>query len=250
MNSLAENILWPVGPDAPALASNEVHVWATTLTVAPGVLENFVATLSPEEKERAGKFKFEKHRNRFIAGRGALRTILGQYMSAGPTVLRFVYSTNGKPTLAEEFADTGMHFNLAHTEDLALIAVTRIGAVGVDVEGVRPVKNVEDLVARFFSARENEFFQKVSDAEKPVAFFNLWTRKEALLKATGEGITRSLALVEVSFLPGETARLLAIAGDAEKAAQWSLRDFSPATGFAGAIAIQARNVSVRCWKWA
>jgi len=101
----------------------------------------------------------------------------------------------------------------------------------------------------FFSPRENELFQKVSNAEKPAAFFNLWTRKEALLKATGEGITRSLSLVEVSFLPGEAARLLAVSGDAEKAAQWSLRELSPATGFTGAIAIQARDVDAKCWKW-
>jgi len=119
----------------------------------------------------------------------------------------------------------------------------------VDVEGVRPIKNVDELVARFFSPRENELFQKVPDGEKPAAFFNLWTRKEALLKATGEGITRSLNLVEVSFSPGEPARLVAISGDAEKAAEWSLRELSPATGYTGAIAIQARDVTVQGWSW-
>jgi 4'-phosphopantetheinyl transferase len=103
-------------------------------------------------------------------------------------------------------------------------------------------------VARFFSPRENEAFQKVADEVKPAAFFNLWTRKEALLKATGEGITRSLSLVEVSFLPGEPTRLLAIAGDTAKAAQWSLRDLTPAAGFTGAVAIQARGIDVQCWK--
>jgi len=264
LNPLAETILWPTRSDAPPLAGNEIHVWATSLGVAPGILENISATLSPDETARANKFKFEKHRNRFIAGRGALRTILAQYLKASPPSLRFSYSENGKPVLAEEFAGTAIHFNLAHTGELALVAVTRIGVVGVDVESVRPVKDVDALVARFFSPREDELFQKVPEEEKSAAFFNLWTRKEALLKATGEGITRSLSLVEVSFLPGEPARLLGISGDATAGARWTLRELNPAMGFTGAVAvdrgtsnIQAGNgeerqrleISVKCWRW-
>jgi 4'-phosphopantetheinyl transferase len=249
LNSTADTIQWPVTSGAAPLAGNEVHVWATTLSAPARILDEFATTLSPNERERAHKFKFEKHRNRYIAGRGVLRKILERYLHADAAALRFVYSANGKPALSGEFADAGIHFNLAHSEDLALVAVTRVGVVGVDVECVRPVKEMDELVARFFSPRENEAFQKVADAVKPAAFFNLWTRKEAILKATGEGITRSLSLVEVSFLPGEPAQLLAISGDAAKAAQWSLRELSPAAGFTGAIAIQSRDIEVRCWRW-
>ena len=249
MNPTAEIIEWPARRVVPLLADNEIHVWATTLAVPPTKFDDLAATLSPEEKERAHKFKFEKHRNRYIAGRGALRKILGQYLRAEPAELRFVHLENGKPVLAGDFASAGIYFNLSHTEDLALIAVTRIGMVGVDVERVRPIREMDALVARFFSPRENEAFQKVATEVKPAAFFNLWTRKEALLKATGEGITRSLSLVEVSFLPGEPARLLAVSGDAEKAAAWSLRELTPAKGFTGAIAIEARKIEVRCGEW-
>jgi 4'-phosphopantetheinyl transferase len=249
LNSTAETIQWPARADAPPLAGDEIHVWATTLSVPPESLEDFAAILSPDEKERARKFKFDKHRNRFIAGRGALRKILGQYLRTDPADLRFVHLANGKPALDESFAGAGIHFNLAHSEDLALVAVTRLGMVGVDVECIRPVKDMDELVARFFSSRESEAFQKVPADKKPAAFFNLWTRKEALLKATGEGITRSLSLVEVSFLLGEPARLVAISGDVEKAAGWSLRELSPATGFTGAVAIQAKDVEEQCWKW-
>jgi 4'-phosphopantetheinyl transferase len=170
--------------------------------------------------------------------------------------LRFAFSANGKPAFAPDFAGAGIHFNLAHTEDLALIAVTRIGQIGVDVECVRPVKDVDALVARFFSERENKLFQKVPDEQKPAAFFNLWTRKEAMLKATGEGITRSLSLVEVSFLAGEPARLLAIANDAAAGERWKMWELEPASGFTGAVAIEGGTsnirlgeVGVRCWKW-
>jgi len=238
---------WPDPPDELRLAGHEVHVWAASLRVSSDVLTGLTATLSPLEKEHAGKFKFDLHRNRFIAGRGLLRTILGRYLQISPSKLDFVYSPQGKPALDLKSGGAGLHFNLTDTEDLVLFVVTHIGPVGVDVESIRPVKEMGDLVARFFSQRENELFQKVSPDKKPTAFFNLWTRKEALLKATGEGITRSLNLVEVSFLPDEPACVLAISGDLEKAASWSLHALSPAPGFVGAVAIQARNTSLRCW---
>jgi 4'-phosphopantetheinyl transferase len=276
LNPPAETIQWPSCADVPQLAGGEIHVWATTLALSPEQLQKNLPTLSVEELARAKRFKFDVHRNRFIAGRGALRAILGKTLGASPATLRFEYQTNGKPELAGEFASAGIHFNVTHTEDLALVAVTRVGRIGVDVEGVRAIKNADELVARFFSPRENETFQKVPEEEKPAAFFNLWTRKEALLKATGEGITRSLSLVEVSFLPGEPARLLAVSGDSEKAAEWSLRELTPATGFTGAIAIKRKTsniehrtpnfegqnvgatpsthsgeaeINVQCWKW-
>ena len=245
MSSLAETIQWPLHSGAVQFATNEIHVWAAPLSVDSTILRTYAAALSPDERTRAEKFKFEKHRNRFIAGRGVLREILGRYVHAKPAELRFDYSTNGKPELGAEFASGEIHFNLSHSEELALIAVTCVGVVGVDVERVRTIDNADALVARFFSARENELFQNVPPSEKPAAFFNLWTRKEALLKATGEGITRSLSLVEVSFLPGEPARLLAVSGDTAKAAQWSLIDLQPAPGFAGAVAIRAKDISLK-----
>jgi 4'-phosphopantetheinyl transferase len=258
LNPPAATIEWPSPPANPPLAGNEIHVWATTLAVEPAILEKLTATLTPDEKERANRFKFEHLRNRYIAGRGALRENLARYVGEDAAALRFEYLENGKPVLTREFASAGIHFNLAHTGDLALVAITRIGLVGVDVESVRTIKNADELVARFFSKREDELFQKVPAEQKPVAFFNLWTRKEALLKATGEGITRSLNLVEVSFLPGEPARLLAISGDAKAAEAWQLKELSPAKEFAGAVAVQAgtsniqlgdAELVVKCWKW-
>ena len=204
--------------------------------------------LSASELDRAGKFRFDRHRNRFIAGRGFLRVILGRCLRSDPALIEFSYSRLGKPEFAPGFDGRGLHFNLGHSEDLALFAVTKLGPVGVDVERIRVVKDVDDLVARFFSARENGLFQNLALSEKPSAFFNLWTRKEALLKATGDGITGGLNRVDVSFLPDEPARLLSMSGDAEKAARWSLRELSPADGFVGAVAIQEKNIQVRCWR--
>ena len=249
LDSFDETIQWAACSSVPQLAGGDIHVWAAPLNIASGRLERFAATLSSDENERAGRFRFERHRRRFIAGRSILREVLGQYVQAKPAALRFTYSNNGKPSLAADSTNAPVHFNLAHSDDLLLIAVTRIGEIGVDVERIRSIKEMDELVARFFSVRETEAFQKVPPDEKPGAFFNLWTRKEALLKATGEGITRSLSLVEVSFLPGELARLLAISGDASKAVQWKLRELSPAPGFTGAFAVQAEDISLRCVRW-
>lgn len=210
-------------------------------------MASLTATLSRREKERAAKFKFDLHRNRFVAGRGQLRTVLGRYLRADPSKLEFAYSPQGKPELEPKSNGDGLHFNLAHAEDLALVAITRAGPIGVDVECIRQVEEMDDLVAKFFSPRENELFRKVPTSDRPIAFFNLWTRKEALLKATGEGITRSLNLVEVSFLPDEPARVLNISGDSEKAKSWSLHALSPAPNFVGAVAIQTRESSFSCW---
>ncbi|HET7624470.1 MAG TPA: 4'-phosphopantetheinyl transferase superfamily protein [Verrucomicrobiae bacterium] len=245
MNSSIENCAWPEPPDDPRLEAGEVHVRAASLEISPETLEKFSVFLCASEKERARRFKFDVLRNRFIAGRGLLRKMLGFYLNCEPAKLEFDYSAQGKPELSGEFSKSGFQFNLAHSENAALFAITRAGEIGVDIERVRAIKNMDELVARFFCARENELFRKLSDEEKPAAFFNLWTRKEAILKATGEGITRSLNLVEVSFLPGEPAQLIAVNGDSEKAKQWILRDLAPAPGFAGALAIQAREIQVR-----
>ena len=245
----AEAITWPRAPAQLRLDEAEVHVWAADLDPGPPTFANLAAVLSDEEKTRAQQFRFQHLQRRYTAGRGWLRAMLGRYLRIDPDRLEFMYSPNGKPALANRFADAAIHFNLAHSDNLALFAFTRIGAVGVDVERIRSMKDAPELVARFFSARESGLFQKVTVDQQPAAFFNLWTRKEALLKATGVGITGGLNELEVTFLPGEPARLLAVAGDANKAAQWSLQDLSPASGFAGAVAVQAQNLRVQCWKW-
>ncbi len=180
-----------------------------------------------------------------------MRDTLGRYLQIAPEKVEFTYNSRGKPALSPSRSGRGLHFNLAHSEDLALLAITSVGAIGADVESIRPVKDVDDLVARFFSPRESELFQKLPDKQKPPAFFNLWTRKEALLKATGQGITGSLSEVEVAFLPGEEARVLAMSGAPETATRWMLRELVPASGFVGAVAIETAGqvsiLSLKCF---
>ena len=250
MGQTFQNVRWRNAPADMQLHIGEAHVWAAPLDVVIDDLRSFRGSLSAAEAKQADKFRFEFHRNRFIAGRGTLRAILARYLKTDPTQLDIAYGTRGKPELGGKFATLGVYFNVSHSEDLALFAVTRIGHIGIDVEQIRPVKEMNELISRVFSPPENERFQKLSSGDKTTAFFNLWTRKEALLKATGEGITESLSLVEVSFLPDEPACLLAAAGNPHAAENWRLLELSPAPGFVGAMAIRAPMVDLSCWKWA
>jgi len=224
-----------------------VHVWATSLQVSPDRVTEFAASLAPEERERAARFHFPIHRDRFIAGRGLLRKLLGRYLGMEPRSLQFTYGPQGKPALTRS---AGLfHFNVAHSEDLLLIALTESGVVGVDVEQVRTLSDFEELVARFFSPNECSRFRSLPVEQKPAAFFNLWTRKEAWLKATGEGITHLLNQVEVSFLPAKPARLVRLPKVYRNSTSWSLYELAPRPGFAGALAIAADAPAVHCWHY-
>ena len=253
---MTSNLSWPSPPgdwsktlNSQTDARPRVHVWASSLAVSITTLQYRKQLLSKDELSRAARFRFQLHRNRFIAGRGFLRYLLGGYLETDPASLEFAYGPNGKPALPGAAHASEIEFNLAHSEDLALLAVAKGLPIGVDVEVVRQLSDAGDLVARFFCARENKIFSQLTVAEQPAAFFNLWTRKEALLKATGEGIGRLLNQVEVSFLPNEPAEFKALPAEVAPRSRWTLGTLTPAPGYAGALAAQAKPVDVQCWKW-
>jgi 4'-phosphopantetheinyl transferase len=204
--------------------------------------------LSAEELSRAARFHFEVHRNRFITGRALVRAVLGRYLGVEPTQVEFAYGPNGKPVLAGRFASAALHFNLAHSANLALLAVTAAGPIGVDLEHIRPLDDFEELVARFFSPRESAAFQALPPAQRPAAFYNLWTCKEALLKATGEGIASLLNRVELSVLPAAPVSLLALPAQFGVPNDWTIHELCPCREFAAALAVKATNISLQCWR--
>jgi 4'-phosphopantetheinyl transferase len=205
--------------------------------------------LSPDEKARAGRFVFARHQRRFAAGRGALRAILGGYLDRAPARLRFEYGPHGKPSLAAPEAESGLRFNLSHSQGLALVAVTRFRELGVDVEEVRPLVDAQPIAARCFSAEENRVFLGVPAADRLAVFFNCWTRKEAYLKALGDGLARPLDTFDVTLRAGEPARLVRVRGDEEEAARWSLRALEPAPGFVGALSVEGQDWTLACGAW-
>lgn len=236
-----------VQPPATAAANQEVHVWRVPLNRENCELASLFDLLEPWEKERAWRYRFETHRERFIAGRGSLRVILAQYLGEDPKELKFTYSSNGKPALQIGEDESRLQFNLSHSENLALIAVSTGGSLGIDVEHLRPIPDAEELVARFFSRREQREFSALPKGQRTLAFFNLWTRKEALLKATGEGIAHSLHRVEVTFLPEQAAEFLALPEGA--AADWHLQELDAAPGFIAALVTREKPELLSYFDW-
>ena len=225
-----------------SLANDEVHVWHVLLDQAKSRLSKLSNIISRDERLRAERFYFERDRTRFVIARGVLRTILGQYMNIEPNHLEFSYEPQGKPTLAQITKGHPLCFNMSHSNDLALFAVTWYRKVGVDVEFVRPVPDAEAIAKRFFSPGENAALSRIPADKKLEAFFKFWTCKEAFLKAMGHGITRPMDRIEISLAPGEPARLLSVDGDLSEASRWSLWTLEPAPGYIGALAVEGSDL--------
>lgn len=242
-------IQWPKPPREFSLGNRDVQVWAAPLLVLADQAAAYEASLSSDEQARAARFLFERDRRRFIICRGILRAILGRLLQIQPAQIRFTYGHHGKPALAELPVTGELHFNLAHSEDLAVFAVSRIRGIGIDVERRRPIDDAESIADRFFSTHESRQLKSLPAQKKQDGFFNLWTRKEAWLKAAGEGLGEMLNQIEVSLHPDEPARLLSIFNDPKAAAGWSLRELAPAYDFVGALAIPATDFQMHCWSW-
>ncbi len=217
-----------------------IDLWVWRLDVDAGERRRLEAFLSADEIARAHRFVFARDRERFIAGRGRLREILATRLAMPPAGLVFSYSETGKPNIGTRAAE--LQFNLSHSAGLAALVVTEGIELGVDIEQVRPLK--EDIATRFFSPREVAYLKSLSEAEQLPAFYRCWTRKEAVLKATGEGLRRALNSFDVAFAADAPARVDRMEGEANPVRDWRLVAFDPADGLAGAIACRTGGAEV------
>jgi len=238
MNS---QLSWRPAPRSLTLPENEVHVWRVALELDTGELKRIQSTLSSDERVRVARLLFPKDQQRFVAARGFLRTILARYLDREPARIDFRYGPFGKPELAPVCAADGLRFNVSHCEGLALCVITRHHEIGVDIERVRGDFAWEEIAERFFAPREVEALRSVPAALQYQAFFNCWTRKEAFVKARGEGLALGFDQFEVSLVPGDRVRLLRRAGDPEEASRWSIHEVEPASGYVAAVAVRAQG---------
>jgi 4'-phosphopantetheinyl transferase len=243
------NTIWVPGPVEPKLSDHEVHLWRASLDNTPSDLPALEEAISADERTRANRFCFERDKKRYIIGRAILRMILSRYLRIEPKQLSFRYGSRGKPSLADATATENLHFNLSHSHELALYAVSRGREVGVDLEYLRPVPEAAEIAARFFSTQERAIFRALPESKKREAFFNCWTRKEAYIKAVGDGLARPLDQISVTLRPGEPARLLNLEGDPQRASGWSLRELTPGEGYVAAVAAEGQNWSLAFWQW-
>ncbi|MEH1782467.1 MAG: 4'-phosphopantetheinyl transferase HetI [Nostoc sp.] len=238
---IGSNDIWQPAPTDLTLLQDEIHVWRIDLNQPESQLQNLAATLSNDETARAERFYFPKHRQHFIAGRGSLRTILGRYLDIEPSQVQFNYQHRGKPVLADTFADSGLAFNLSHSQELGLCAVNCTRPIGVDLEYIRPMSDLEALAKRFFLPREYEMLRSLSPNQQQEVFFRYWTCKEAYLKATGDGLSQ-LEQIEVSLTPTEPAKL-------EISEDWSLFELVPANNYVAAVAVADFGWNLKCWQY-
>jgi len=216
---------WKSASVHPTLKPGEVHVWCADLAkVNP---DKFRAVLSPTEWIRAEHFHFERDCARFVAGRGLLRTILGRYLDMDPREIRFTQGAHGKPEL--EGTDSSLQFNLSHSGDLMLLAVTHARAVGIDLEFMRDDVPFQTLADYYFEPEDAWHLRLLPPDERAGKFYDLWTSTEAQLKASGQGIGHGLKVLESD--------------------RWSLLKLTPAAGYAAALAVEGGDFQLECWSW-
>jgi 4'-phosphopantetheinyl transferase len=241
---------WQRPGDNYVLHEGEVHVWRARIDGAPESLVKLRQTLSIAECDRAGKFYFMPDRARYVIGRGLCRILLGRCLGIPPERLSFAYGPKGKPKLAEELQQSQLHFNVTHSGDFVLVALAYRYELGVDVELIERDVEVDGIAQQFFSANERaSLIADVPADRKHDAFFTCWTRKEAYLKARGDGLSLPLDSFDVAFLPEEEPRLIETRQDPAEASRWTLQDLDVDPGYKAALACESATPQLRTWDW-
>jgi 4'-phosphopantetheinyl transferase len=245
------------------LPANQVHVWRVPLNHDPERTALSLDVLSPDERDRAARFHFDKDRNEFVQARAALRFILAKYLDVAPIDVEFSYGPQGKPALSNRHAESNVRFNLSRRWGLALIAVTRGREVGIDVELIRNDLPFFEIAEVSFSAAESEILHELPEGVRASGFYNCWTRKEAYVKARGEGFSFPLKEFDVSLTPGEPAMLrrvlndfsserndaLPAGGDLKEVDRWTFEEIPVGDGYVAALAFEGKNLSITCRDW-
>ena len=200
-------------------AADDFDVVVARLDVSPDEVRALQACLSASERQRAGRFFFQRHRRRFIVARARLRGLLGARLGIAPAAVELAYGANGKPALAPHVADNSLHFSVSHCGDVALFAFSPSSGIGVDVEALRPIRSADAIAAHFFSPRERKAYAALAARDKPLGFLRCWTRKEALVKGIGDGLSMPIDQLDAGRAPG-----------------WRVHSFFPLPGFIAAVA--------------
>ena len=231
----------------PSLDAGDVHDWKGEIGVEFPRIPRFWSVLAKEERERANRFYFSPDRDRFIVCRGLLRQIIAEYLDEDPVLIAFLCKPHRKPYLAGGCTEADLRFNISHSNDRALFAFSRGREVGVDIEWIDAKPAKEQIAERFFSPEEVSALRALPSAQQTEAFFLCWTRKEAFVKARGEGLNVPLDQFAVSLEPGRPTSLLWVQGNPHETQRWSLRNLNPGAGYAAALVVESGASEVRCW---
>ncbi len=234
----------------PSLLHGQVHIWQADLDLKSDHRDIlWWPLLSEREKSRAVRFHFELDRNRYIVAHGTLRQLLGRYLNIQAQKVHFKYGDYGKPELDAVHADNEITFNMSHSNGIALYAFARRSLIGVDIERIKEVPDMDAVAGQFFSAKETDNFNKLGQAEKIRAFYRCWTVKEAFVKAIGHGLHFPMDSIDVCIDPDKSARLIQVGGDAKEASQWWIQELKFGNGMAAAFAARGGPFQVHYAQW-
>ncbi|MEE2728859.1 MAG: 4'-phosphopantetheinyl transferase superfamily protein [Candidatus Latescibacterota bacterium] len=239
--------VWRNGLGDERIGNGHVHIWYVDLSAADTCVPTPESVLSLDERARAARVVQGENRRRFVVSRAVLRCLLSQYAEVAPEQLRFDYGPHGKPELASTGLAPGLGFNMSHSGDVILYAVARGRSIGIDVEHERPRSNFMRIAERFFSVEEYEALHAFPDRDRPSAFFRCWTRKEAYVKARGDGIAAGLDTFSVS-MDEEPCLLRSDEGPAE-VARWSMADIVVEDGYVSTLCAEGRELIVSHFVW-
>jgi 4'-phosphopantetheinyl transferase len=245
---MTSTIEWSSPLATPELADGEIHVWRASLSTDETTLRSLELTLAAQEKARAARFIFERDRDRFVAARGILRDLLGRYLLCEPRNIEFSYGPRGKPAISADESRHPLRFNLSHSHGLALIGISREREIGIDLERMRPEFAGEEIAKRYFSVKEIAELSRLPEELRTEGFFLCWTRKEAYIKAKGDGLHIPLDSFDVSLTPGKPATLSSV-----DTSDWSIESFVPSLDsdlrHAAAVVAEGKGWVARYWEW-
>ena len=228
---LRENVHQPILDD-------DVEIVVTELEASPEEVDEARRLLSEDECLRADRFVFDRDRARYTLARAQLRRLLGKKLETRAELVEFTYGPHGKPALADRFEYSDVRFNISHSENVAIAAICVGREIGIDIEAIHDMSDRDELAAHCFSKREYRMYQSLTEDQKTNAFYECWTRKEAFVKALGDGLQCPLNNFDVTLRPGDPADFLRIGDCAVRDRGWELHSFTPRPGFVGAMAIQ------------
>lgn len=230
---MSEKNAWEPAPKALALGQREIHIWRVELEHAERHVADLARCLAAEEVARAAHFRFARDRRRYVVTRAVLRTLLGRVLSMAANDILLQYGPEGKPSLADEHG-SDVQFNVAHSHELALVALSRRAALGVDVEHARELDDAPRIAQRFFSTQEVTALRATPAAQREAMFFRIWTRKEAFIKAIGKGLAQPLGAFSVMAADGNPLSHVQLEG---AVTSWRLWDLFPGPNYGAALVV-------------
>jgi 4'-phosphopantetheinyl transferase len=236
--------LWLQPPINLELSADEVHVWIADLEAAIAHLPTWQSLLAVDETTRANRFHFQQHRDRYICGRGILRTILARYLNFAPQAIAFGYGSHGKPFLSVP-NNVSLQFNLSHSGSLALYIVGQGRAVGIDIEQIDRDRPVAEIINRFFTRSEQDYLLGLPPEQQQTEFFRYWTCKEAQAKAHGGGIAQGLDQLDLGSMLSSSARFIYC--DPWAIVPLALENIW--SDYAAAIAVAGQDWQLKCWEF-